>query len=193
MRTRHGTYPLLFALGLAAVLIASVAGPAGGADVRVAGVGFSFAGRELRLEARLAPGLPPEVRERCGSGLPTTAVWEVRLYGHRDVWWDGLKDERRYEVTASYRPVSSDWVVERRLDGKLLETRTVPALEEAASALSGVKDLPVFTMGDHLIGKPLQLRVRCTYGNDLALGVIPTRVATPWARSTLFDWTGERP
>lgn len=193
MQTRRQKSRLAPILLIAALAIGALPGSSGEKEPAVSGVSLTFAGRELRVEARLAPGLPEEVRQRCGSGLPTTAVWEVRLYGHREVWWDGLKDERVHEVTAAYRPVSSDWVVERRLDGKLLETRTVPTLDEAVAALSAVKDLPVFIMGNHLVGKTLQIRVRCTYGDRLVLGVIPGRVSTPWERSELFGWAGERP
>ncbi len=193
MRTQRRAPRLAPTFLISALLAGALPGFSGAEEPRVSGVALAFVGRELRVEARLSPGLPEEVRQRCGSGLPTTAAWEVRLYGHREVWWDGLKDERVYEVTAAYRPVSSDWVVERRLDGKLLETRTVPTLDEAVAALSAVRELPVFIMGNHLIGKSLQLRVRCTYGDRLVLGVIPGRVATPWERSEIFGWAGEKP
>ncbi len=150
----------------------------------------SFQGRDLKVESRLTPGLPAEVEKRLSSGLPTTAVWTVRLYVHRDLWWDGLKDERRYEVTAQFRPVAGDYTLERRLDGKLLETRVVPTREEAASALSRLPGIPCFTMGAHLVGKPLVVRVRCAYGSDVALGLLPTSTETDWVRSAIFEWTG---
>lgn len=183
-------------LGLAGLLVALTAGPPlapAGDGVRVSGVAIAFAGRELRVDARLDPGLPPDVSERAASGLPTTTVWEIRLCRDREVVWDGVKDERRYEVTASYRPVSSDWVVERRLDGKLLETRTVAALADATAALSSVRELPVFIMGRHLIGQRLYVKVRGTYGSELVLGILPSSRATGWSRSERFTWSGEGP
>lgn len=183
-------------LGLAGLLVALTAGPqlVPAADaVRVSGVALTFVGRELRVDARLDPALPPDVAERAASGLPTTTVWEIRLCRDRDVVWDGVKDERRYDVTASYRPVSSDWVVERRLDGKLLETRTVAVLADATAALSSVRDLPAFIMGRHLIGQRLYVKVRGTYGTDLVLGILPSSRTTGWARSERFTWTGDGP
>jgi hypothetical protein len=129
------------------------------------------------------------VLQRLASGLPTTVVWEMRLFVFRNLWFDGLKDERRYAVTATYRPVTSDYAIERRLDARLLDTRVVPARDEAAAALAKVPGLPVFTMGDHLLGKRLLVRVRCLYGNGVALGVVPTSAETDWVRSGIFEWT----
>ncbi len=126
--------------------------------------------------------------QRLASGLPTSTLWEIRLFVFRNLWPDGLKDERRYEVTATYRPVSSDYTVERRVDGRLLDTRVVPSLQEAASALSNLPDFPAFLMGRHLLGKDLVVRVRCTYGVEVSLGVVPSTAQTPWVRSGIFEW-----
>ncbi|MFN7990179.1 MAG: DUF4390 domain-containing protein [Thermoanaerobaculia bacterium] len=185
---------LLPAAILTAVLCAAAVAAAEEAP-RIPEVTTALAGRELRVTARLSPGLPPDVRKRLASGLPTTVAWEVRLFVSRDTWWDGLKDERRYEATATYRPVPGDYAVERRLDGRLLETVVLPTREEAESALVALPGLPSFIMGAHLVGKPLVVRVRCLYGTEMALGVVPTDTKTDWRRSPVFYWTegGERP
>jgi len=146
-------------------------------------------GRELHVDARLSPGLPEAARQRLASGLPTTVAWTIRLFVFRNLWWDTLKDERLYAVTATYRPDTSDYLVERRLDARLLDTQVVPARDEAAAALGRVPGLPVFTMGDHLLGKKLVVRLRCRYGSGVALGVVPTSDETDWARSGIFEWT----
>ena len=78
--------------------------------------------------------------------------------------------------------------MERRLDGRLLETVVVPGREEAERALSALPGLPCFTMGRHLAGKPLVVRVRCLYGTEMALGFVPTRDMTDWRRSPVFFW-----
>lgn len=155
----------------------------------VPGVSSWLTGRDLHVEARLSPGLPETVRQRLGSGLPTTVSWTIRLFVFRNFWWDTLKDERRYAVTATYRPDTSDYIVERRLDARLLDTRVLPSRDEAAALLSRVPGLPVFTMGDHLLGKTLVVRLRCRYGTGVALGVMPTSDETDWARSGIFEWT----
>jgi len=155
----------------------------------IPGVSTWVAGNELHVDAQLSPALPEDVLQRLASGLPTTVAWEMRLFVFRNLWFDGLKDERRYAVTATYRPVTSDYAVERRLDARLLDTRVVPTREEAAAALAKVPSLPSFTMGDHLLGKRLLVRVRCLYGSGVALGVIPTSAETAWTRSGVFEWT----
>jgi hypothetical protein len=155
----------------------------------ISGVSTWVAGRDLHVETRLSPALPEDVLQRLASGLPTTVTWELRLFAFRDLWFDGLKDERRYAVTATYRPVTSDYAVERRLDARLLDTKVVPTRDEAAAALAKVPGLPLFTMGDHLLGKKLLVRVRCLYGSGVALGVVPTSSETAWVRSGIFEWT----
>jgi len=155
----------------------------------IPGVATWVVGRDLHVETQLAPSLPEDVLQRLASGLPTTLTWELRLFVSRNLWFDGQKDERRYAVTATYRPVTSDYTVERRLDARLLDTRVVPTRDEAAAALARVPGLPVFMMGDHLLGKRLLVRVRCLYGSGVALGVVPTSAETAWTRSGIFEWT----
>lgn len=176
---------LLAAVAAASSLVAD--------DLTISAVTIAFRGRQLTAEAKLLPFLSPETSQRLASGLPTTTLWEIRLFAARAFWPDGLKDERRYEVTATYRPVNSDWTLQKRLDGKLLETVTVPTVGEAAEALSRLPAFPVFTMGNHLLGKQLVVKVRCIHGSGISLGVIPTSMDTGWTRSRIFVWSGERP
>ncbi|MGZ5428036.1 MAG: DUF4390 domain-containing protein [Thermoanaerobaculia bacterium] len=159
----------------------------------ISGVSTWVAGRDLHVDTRLSPGLPENVLQRLASGLPTTVTWELRFLAYRSFWFDGLKDERRYAVTATYRPVTSDYAVERRLDARLLDTKVVPTRDEAAAALAKVPGLPFFTMGDHLLGKKLLVRVRCLYGSGVALGVVPTSAETAWVRSGIFEWSASGP
>lgn len=179
----------LFALVLVGLVLA-VAPSAGGERTPTARVALSFSGRELRVDASLVDGLPRSVADRLGSGLATATAWQVRLYVSRALWFDGLKDERRYEVAATFRPVSSDYAVEQRLDGRLLETRVVSERDEAARALARVPSLPSFMMGEHLEKKSLVVRVRCAYASGVSLGVVPTTETTPWAASAVFVWNG---
>ncbi len=178
-------------LALAAFLTALPAAAlaaAGDDELAIPRVEASLSGREVRVAASLAHDLPADVLMRLASGLPTTVAWEVRLFVSRERWWDDLKDERRYAVTATYRPVTGDYAIERRLDGRLLETVVVPSREDAERALGALPGLPCFTMGPALAGKPLAVRVRCLYGTRISLGLFQTRVTTGWRRSPLFSW-----
>jgi hypothetical protein len=177
---------------LAAVLtVVLAAGVAFGEELalRIPEVVATLAGRDVTVSARLEPGLPADVVKRLASGLPTTAVWEMRLMVLRNNWWDGLRDERSYAVTATYRPVSGDYTVERRIDGRLLDTVVVPTRAEAERVLAGIPGIPAFTMGPHLAGKPLVVRVRCVYGTGMLLGLLPVRTMTDWRRSPAFSWS----
>jgi hypothetical protein len=155
----------------------------------ISGVSTWVVGHDLHVDTRLSPALPADVLQRLASGLPTTVTWDLRLFAFRNLWFDGLKDERLYAVTATYRPVTSDYAVERRLDTRLLDTKVVPTRDEAAAALARVPGLPFFTLGDHLLGKRLLVRVRCLYGSGVALGFVPTSAETAWVRSGIFEWT----
>jgi len=90
-------------------------------------------------------------------------------------------------VTATFRPVAGDYLVEKRLDGRLLGSSVAPTRAEALKALSEVPGLPLFLMGSHLEGKSLVVRVKCAYARGVALGVVPTTVETDWVRSGIFD------
>jgi hypothetical protein len=181
---------VLIPVGLAAAVA-----PARGEGLRIPKVETSLSGRDVRVTAHLSPGLPPEAVKRLASGLPTTIAWELRLFVSRSKWWDGLRAERAYGVTATYRPVSGDTTVERRLDGRLLETVVLPGRDEAERVLSTLSALPSFTMGPHLAEMPLVVRVRCLYGTEVTLGFIPTHATTSWRRSPVFFWKegGETP
>lgn len=186
----HGRILLLSSLLLAAAF--ALAGATGGGEsqgpTNLPGVSTWIKGLELYVSAKLSPGLPRDVEERLDSGLATTVVWQVRLFAFRNLWWDGLKDERQYEITTTFRPVSGDFLVERRLDGRLLGSKVVTEKGEALAALSEVPGLPLFIMGSHLEGKRLVVRVKCAYARGVALGVVPTTVETDWVRSGIFDW-----
>lgn len=175
---------------LIAALLAAAVAPAFDEGLRIPQVETSLNGRDVRVTAHLSPGLPSDALKRLASGLPTTVAWEMRLFVSRNKWWDGLRDERRYSITATYRPMSGDTTVERRLDGRLLETVVLPGREEAARVLSTLPGLGAFTMGPQLVGKPLVVRVRCLYGTELTLGFVPTRAMTDWRRSPVFYWKG---
>lgn len=177
------------ALLLGALLALPAASAAQPAAPAVPGVSSWVTGKDLHVEARLSPGLPEDVRQRLASGLATTVSWTLRLFVFRNLWWDSLRDERRYAVTATYRPDTSDYLVERRLDARLLDSQVLTSKDEAAALLTKVPGLPVFTLGDHLLGKKLVVRLRCRYGGGVALGVVPTSDETDWARSGIFEWT----
>lgn len=167
-------------------LLLSPAAAAAGTRLRIPQVQTALSGLDVRVEAQLDAGLPEDVVRRLASGLPTTVAWEMRLFVKRRNWFDSLEAERRYEVTATWRPVSGDYVVERRLDGRLLETVVVPAREEALAALSRLPGLPSFTLPPDLDGRPLVVRVRSLYGTGVALGFVPTRAMTDWRTSPVF-------
>jgi hypothetical protein len=151
--------------------------------------------RQLHVDAGLVDAEPEETLRRLRAGVETSYVWTIGLYVRRPIWWDGLKDERRYQVSVSYRPETHDYRVERRLDGRLLGTQSMRAAEAAAQALTTLSALPCFVMGDHLFGKPLVVKVGCTTDVSVTLGVVPRTRTAAQGLSSVFFWNGppERP
>ena len=86
---------------IAAALAAAIA-PARDEALRIPQVETSLAGRDVRVSAHLAPGLPPDAVKRLASGLPTTVAWEVRLFVSRNKWWTACGTSGS---TASPRPI----------------------------------------------------------------------------------------
>lgn len=195
MGSRAGLRSLRRAAALAVFLVPALLAPGGvsGDPSPTVRVATRFEGRELRVEARVVPGLPADVTRRLASGLATTTSWRIGLYASRDVFWDGLKDERRYEVTATYRPLSGDYTIERRLDGRLLETRIAAGRDEALESLARVPALPLFVMGDHLLGKRLLVKARGAWAIGVSLGVVPATIETGAGSSPSFLWPGTAP
>jgi hypothetical protein len=87
---------------------------------------------------------------------------------------------------ATYDAVARSYNVHYRLDGELIESRTVRELKDLEEAMTEVRDLPVFS----LAGLPDQWRmlvkVQAEMGSRTILSFIPVTINTDWKESSKF-------
>ncbi len=63
--------------------------------------------------------------DRLDSGLPTSILYRLELHSDRKRWYDRPLEETTLEVVAMYDAVARDYTVHSKLDGELIESRTV--------------------------------------------------------------------
>jgi hypothetical protein len=131
--------------------------------------------------------------ERVHSGLPTGFLYRLELLKDRKRWYDRPLAETTLQVVAMYDAVSREYLVNRKLGGKLVDSRIVGDLPSLERELTRVDALPAF----HLDGLPrswrLLVRVRAEMGSRTILSIIPAKVQTDWSESRKFRTMNELP
>jgi hypothetical protein len=143
-------------------------------------------GRVL-VSFQLLDALDDEMRERVQSGLPTELGFTLRLEHPRVWWFDKVFERATLQVVAMYNAVTREYLVNYKLDGRLIESRVVTDLDELERAMTLIHSLPAFEIQEELPPPRLQLTVRAQLGSKPFLLLFPNQVDTGWARS----WLGE--
>ena len=177
--------------GLLAALGAFAVGP-GAAPARGAADAEEPAVRELTIALngvqvlasfRLANGFTPEVLGRIESGLPTGFVFELELLRDRQRWWDEVLDSTSIEVVVMFNAVTREYLLNTKLAGKLLDSRTLHDPAELEQAMTRFSALPVFTLRGATRRERYLVRARAELGTGNVLGFVPVMRATPWVES----------
>lgn len=176
--------------GILAVL-STAAGPllaeaAAGANPRIADVRTALDGRRVLVSFRLADGFDAVLRERIQSGLPTGISYDVELLKDRKRWWDRALASSNLQVVAMWNAVTREYLVNFKLDGKLIESRQLRELAELEDALTRIEALPVFDVGAITADWRLLVAVRAELGSSTILSIIPTHLRTEWTESRKF-------
>ncbi|HVS15604.1 MAG TPA: DUF4390 domain-containing protein [Thermoanaerobaculia bacterium] len=137
-------------------------------------------GERLLVSFQLVGGFDEAVRQKIESGLPTGFTYQIKLERVRKWWLNGTIEHARVEVFAMYNAITREYLVNVKLDGKLIDSRTVKSLGDAERAMSIVHALPVFEL-DEVPDARMVLRVRAELGSKNFLGLFPTTVSTGWA------------
>ena len=137
----------------------------------------------------LLEALDQEMLDRVESGLPTELSFTLRLEHPRGWWFDNVVDRVTLQVVAMYNAVTREYLVNYKLDGRLIESRVVNDLEGLEQAMTRIHSLPAFEITEELPPARLQLTVRAQLGSKPILFLFPNRIDTNWARS----WLGEPP
>jgi uncharacterized protein DUF4390 len=143
-------------------------------------------GERALVSLKLKRAMSSRFWERVQSGLPTSIVYRFQLEKDRKRWYDTQLQESTFEATAIYDAVERQYTVNYKLDGKLVESRTVRDQAALAGALSRVEALPVFTLGKLPARWRLLIRARAELGSKTILSLIPVDITTDWVESRKF-------
>jgi hypothetical protein len=159
---------------------------AAGAEARVRGLEVRLDGHRVLLDFRLEDGFDREVVDRVRSGLPTSFTYELELLRDRKRWLDRPLDRTSLQVIAMFDAVASEYLVNYKLDGKLVESRMVRSLEELQKAMTRFEGVPAFVLEPLPRRWRLLVKVRGLLGSRTLFAILPTRVATDWQESRKF-------
>ncbi|HEY0781813.1 MAG TPA: DUF4390 domain-containing protein [Thermoanaerobaculia bacterium] len=171
---------------LALLSLLFVATAARAADPRIHGFRIELDGDRVLASLVLTDAFNHRFRERVDSGLPTAILYRFELDLDRKHWWDRELAGNTLEVVATYDAVERTYAVHLRLDGKLIESRTVRDRAALEAAMTHVERVPVFTLPEELGRKRLLLKARAEFGMRTILSVIPATLATDWQESPKF-------
>jgi hypothetical protein len=143
----------------------------------------------ILVSFELLDALDPGMLDRVQSGLPTQLDFTLRLEHPRVWWFDRVFERASLQVVAMYNAVTREYLVNYKLDGRLIESRVVTDLEGLERAMTLIHSLPAFEVQEEEPAARMQLTVRAQLGSKPFLFLFPNRVATNWARS----WLGEPP
>lgn len=167
---------------LALFLLVAPAAPAEAAGPRVVELSIVIAGGQVLVSFELTGGFTPELAQRMESGLPTGFVYELELARARQ-WWDASVDTARLEVVAMFNAVTREYLVNTKLEGKLIDSVTLRDPGDLERAMTRFTALPVFTLQPSAQRARYLVRARVELGTGQALGFIPFLKTSDWAES----------
>jgi hypothetical protein len=168
---------------LAALVWALAPSPSAGAEPRLSRPLVAPNGSHLLVTLALEDGFGAPVRERIQSGLATTFDYEIELRRDRKRWFDARVAAAGLQVTAMYNALTREYLVNFKLDGRLIESRSVRDEAALEAAMTRIARLPAFPLQIVPRGVRVLVRARALLGEGTWLGVIPSRDGTGWRES----------
>lgn len=124
--------------------------------------------------------------ERVDSGLPTPILYRLELDRDRRRWWDQKLKQNTLEVVAMYDAVDRAYTIHYKLDGKLIESRTVRERKALEEAMTVIDHLPAFSLAGLPPDWRLVVKVAAETGSRTILSFIPVSINTDWKESAKF-------
>ncbi len=177
---------LVVALLPALLLTLVAAAPARADDPQIHGLKVQLDGRRVMVDFVLTDGFDDDLIERVSSGLPTSIVYELELMRDRKRWFDRPLESSTVQVVAMFDARAREYLVNYKLDGKLVESRMARDLDELRTAMTEFDQLPAFTLEPLARRSRLLVKVRALLGSKTLFSFIPTRVNTEWRESPKF-------
>lgn len=163
--------------GISALVVALLAlvaptAPQAGSGPQVRDLSISLEGRQILVSFQLESGLGAEITQRLESGLPTSFVYELDLARDRR-WFDDSIDSTRLEVVAMFNAVTQEFLVNTKIAGHLIDSRTLRDRGDLERAMTRFTALPAFTLPPDAPRARYLVRARVELGTGQALGFIP--------------------
>jgi hypothetical protein len=150
-------------------------------------------GDRALVSLKLEHAFTSRLWERVDSGLPTSILYHFQLEKDRKRWYDRQLKESTYEVVATFDAVSKQYTVNFKLDGQLVESRTVHDRNVLAGAMTRLAALPVFALDRPPEPWRLLIKARAELGSKTVLSLIPITVTTEWVESRKFRVPARQP
>lgn len=176
----------LLALPAAASLAVSPAADGAEPTVQVDVLRVTPRGPDLFLKFHLAGAINPELARKIEAGLETTIRYEIRLYRQYRYWFDTRLDTRRYAVSATYDPVTREYVVAETLDGRSLRRTTTADFEDVKRLLVSQENLLAFRVARDWPHRNLIVHMRAAFDSGYLFSFIPVDYRTSWKKSKKF-------
>lgn len=176
-----------------ALLLTFSAGAAAGEEASLGGLQVRVDGNLARVTLHLEDAFTEELVEQLESGLPTGFIYHLELLKDRKRWFDHTLATSRLQVAAMYDAGNRGYLINYKLDGKLVESRMVRDLDEVRRAMTVIEDLPAFRLDDYPRAWRLMVRARAAVGSRTVLLFVPARAITDWRVSRKFRTLNERP
>lgn len=167
-------------VALVALAAPAPAPPAAAPQVR--DLSIALEGGQVLVSFRLEGGLVPELVQRMESGLPTGFVYELDLARDRK-WIDDSVDSTRLEVVAMFNAVTREYLVNTKIEGHLIDSRTLRDRGDLERAMTRFTALPCFTLPPDAPRARYLVRARVELGTGQALGFIPFLRTSEWEES----------
>jgi len=156
------------------------------AEARISNLQVAVDGAQVEATVALEGAFDRRLAERLESGLPTSILYRFELHKDRKRWYDRRLREATLEAVAMYDAVERQYNVHYKLDGKLVESKTVHDRAALEQAMTHIGDMPIFSLEGLPRGWRLVVKVRAELGSRTILAIIPSTIATDWADSKKF-------
>ena len=149
---------------------------------------LAFEGSRVLVSCDLRHAFDTRAQERINSGLPTSFLFEMQLVRDRRWWfWDRKVARTSVEMVVQYNAVTLEYLVNQKVNDKLVASRVVQDLAELEPAMTQLRDVPAFMIPEPPPSGHLKVRVRADLGSRTVLSMIPIRIDTSWAESETFE------
>jgi hypothetical protein len=157
-------------------------------DAAIHGLQVAMDSNRVLASFALTDAFDGPLAQRIDSGLPTSIVYEIELHKDRKRWYDNRIDRTTLEAVAVHDAVARTYNVHFKLDGELVESRTVRDREALQAAMTRIERMPVFTLGEETPEGRLIVKVRALLGSRTLLSFIPVSIHTEWKDSNKFRY-----